>query len=121
MQEYIRGNGEYYILQLSVSELISRSPPNTALGMYASLVPIVVICSLAEDADAINQLNVSIFSVTRPTDAYRLNQLVQWEDGPVSKIKLKTARPYYAIHYGIETGIYIGFHWYVSSRCHLEY
>ncbi|KAI9061961.1 hypothetical protein FKP32DRAFT_1677588 [Trametes sanguinea] len=86
-------------------------PANTAVGQHASLLPIVVTCSTLSDAEAVNKLNSEIFLVTSPTDAYRMMQLVQWEEGPLSKITLQTPGPYYAIRYGVETGIFIGFQW----------
>ncbi|KAI0323320.1 hypothetical protein GY45DRAFT_1264804 [Cubamyces sp. BRFM 1775] len=107
--------GPYYVVLGGASPGVYEGtrPANTALGHFASLVPIVIACSLSEDAEVINTLNSEIFTITPPEDAYRLLQLVQWDDGPLTKITLKTPGPYYAIRYGVETGIYIGFQWYV--------
>ncbi|KAH9899230.1 hypothetical protein C8Q73DRAFT_639189 [Cubamyces lactineus] len=114
----VKYEGPFYILLGGPEAGIYQKtrPSNTALGQFASLVPIVVVCSVAEDVNAIQQLNPAIFSVTPPKDAYRLVQLIQWEEGPVPKVRLETPGPYYAIRYGIETGIYIGFHWQMISH-----
>ncbi|KAH9885088.1 hypothetical protein C8Q73DRAFT_660371 [Cubamyces lactineus] len=114
----VKYEGPFYVLLGGPEAGIYQKtrPSNTALGQFASLVPIVVVCSVAEDANAIQQLNPAIFSVTPPKDAYRLVQLIQWEEGPVPKVRLETPGPYYAIRYGIETGIYIGFHWQMISH-----
>ncbi|OSD07635.1 hypothetical protein PYCCODRAFT_1463853 [Trametes coccinea BRFM310] len=91
-----------------------QRPPNTALGTYLPLLPIVVCCPLLRDAESINRLNAELFVKVAPDDAYTLMQHIQWDEGPVAKVRLSTPGPYYAIRSakaGKETGVWLGYPW----------
>ncbi|CDO75654.1 hypothetical protein BN946_scf184941.g7 [Trametes cinnabarina] len=86
-------------------------PANVALGRFLPILPIVVCCSNLRDAENIYQLNAALFMKADPQDAYTLLQYIMWDEGPVASLHLETPPPYYAIRFGIETGIWIGFPW----------
>ncbi|KAI9063699.1 hypothetical protein FKP32DRAFT_1676383 [Trametes sanguinea] len=112
----LSSGGPYYVLlggeNFGIHE--GQRPPNTALGNYRGLLPVVVCCSLLRDAEAINRLNADLFVRVAPNDAYTLLRHIQWDEGPVSKVRLVTPGPYYAIRTakaGKETGVWIGYPW----------
>ncbi|KAL7283899.1 hypothetical protein ACG7TL_001171 [Trametes sanguinea] len=89
-------------------------PVNMALGNFRPLLPIVVCCPLLQDAESLNKLNSALFVKVASDDAYTLLQYIQWDEGPVAKVRLNTPGPYYAIRTakaGKETGIWIGYPW----------
>ncbi|RDX48315.1 hypothetical protein OH76DRAFT_1483953 [Lentinus brumalis] len=84
-------------------------PSNTALGAAKALVPIVVICSNREDAEAIFTLQEKIFKITLPDDAHTMVYLLQRP--PATTLDLEVKNPIYAVRVGRETGVYIGYEW----------
>ncbi|KAI9057608.1 hypothetical protein FKP32DRAFT_1681289 [Trametes sanguinea] len=112
----LSSSGPYYVLlggeNFGIHE--GARPPNTALGNFRSLLPVVVCCALLRDAEAINRLNADLFVRVAPNDVFTLLRYIQWDEGPVSKVQLITPGPYYAIRTakaGKETGVWIGYPW----------
>ncbi|KAH9899138.1 hypothetical protein C8Q73DRAFT_787061 [Cubamyces lactineus] len=116
---FLAPTGPYYVvLGNRIPEIHEEiRPPNMALGKFRPLLPIVVCCSLLSDAEAINKLNNELFLRVDRDDAATMMRWIEWEDGPVVRLNPKTPPPYYAIRYGKETGIWVGFEW--SSISHL--
>ncbi|KAL7283107.1 LOW QUALITY PROTEIN: hypothetical protein ACG7TL_002532 [Trametes sanguinea] len=86
-------------------------PANMATGKYLPVLPIVVCCWNLNNAEAIFRLNGELFLKADPNDMYTLLQYVMWDEGPLASVWLETPGPYYAIRFGVETGIWIGFTW----------
>ncbi|KAJ2979824.1 hypothetical protein NUW54_g11087 [Trametes sanguinea] len=106
----------YVVLGGDVAAIYDQlRPANTATGKYLPVLPIVVCCSNLNDAEAIFRLNGELFLKADPNDVYTLLQYVMWDEGPLASVRLETPGPYYAIRFGVETGIWIGFPWYVAS------
>ena len=87
---------------------------DTALGKYRHLLPIVVCCASLKDAEAVQRLNGELFMLVEATDAYTMLQYVHYDQGPVKNIRLESPGPYYAVRYGKETGVYVGYNWCVT-------
>ena len=82
-----------------------HSPVNMALGAYRSIVPIVVTCATAEDANLVSGLR-AIFD--RCDDAHSIAYAIDRSSLDLCKYEI------YAIRAGIETGVWIGFPWWVN-------
>ena len=81
------------------------SPPNTALGVFEDIVPIVVACADADNANTVHRLH-DIFARAPANDAHSIAYGI--DNAGVNVYKHDT----YAVRTGMETGIYIGFDWY---------
>ena len=94
---------------------IYHSPANMALGAYRSIVPIVVTCATAEDANLVSGLR-AIFD--RYQDAHSIAHAIDRSLLDLCKYEI------YAVRAGVETGVWIGFPWWVKclslSNLHLH-
>lgn len=106
-----------YVTQIVVSAVMvlifSSRPPNTALGRFRPLLPIVVTCKTLEQALQVHKLNAEIYNYVDAQD-YSTNE---WHILN-SKLITDTLAGYdrfYAIRYGPETGIWVNFLWCVNN------
>ena len=83
------------------------SPANTALGVFEGIVPIVVACAEADDANVVYSLH-DVFARASATDAHSIAYGIDNAGVNVQQHDM------YAIRTGMETGIYIGFNWYAD-------
>ncbi len=89
-------------------------PPNTALGRWPLLFPIVVTCATVSDAELVNQLNddfIADLDKKSPEDVWRAFCASHNLETMLSHVP-----KFYVCRIGKETGIWIGFHWYVYSE-----
>ncbi|KAL7280958.1 hypothetical protein ACG7TL_005907 [Trametes sanguinea] len=90
-----------------------QRPPQIALGDFKPLLPIVIACAEEQDAHAIFDLDFEVFESTSELDNHRLIYMLQ--QPPATDIVLKKNSPIYCVRVGIETGIWVGFSWYVPT------
>ncbi|KAI0349068.1 hypothetical protein OH77DRAFT_1594429 [Trametes cingulata] len=82
-----------------------RRPPQTALGHYKPLLPVVVTCANEEDAKALNRLNKTVFNIVSTEDNHSL--IYKCANSPVTDLRI-VGSPVYAFRVAVETGVWIG-------------
>ena len=74
-------------------------------------MPIIVACADADEANVVYRLH-GIFGSTAPDDAHSLAYAIDNAEVNVHQHDI------YAVRTGMETGVYVGFNWYVCSFTH---
>ncbi|KAI0350004.1 hypothetical protein OH77DRAFT_1593879 [Trametes cingulata] len=105
------------VLGTDLAGVHDQRPPNTAVGKFKPLLPIVLTCAFRSNAEAVDVLNRGLFLRVPPGDAMTMMKHINHEHGIVSKVRLTAPAPYFAICSGVETGIYIRYKW--ESLVHL--
>ncbi len=85
------------------------SPTGIAMGNVREMFPIVVTCMKAEDAEAVNRLNVELEQYIAADDYVGL--MLEFRNNPAVTTILTDYRKFQVIFRGVETGIWPGYHW----------
>lgn len=90
------------------SSRVTPDRPNLALGRYKPLLPIIVACARADDAVLVASIGETLLRGVSPDDAHTLAYRAQSLDVDIA------TNPIYCFREAKrDTGIYIGFDWYV--------
>ncbi len=81
------------------------------LGAPKALLPIVVVTTNRRDAETIYTLHERIFKDVAADDAHTMVWLLQHEPATTIDAELEVDGPIYAVRFGAETGVYIGYPW----------